>query len=371
MAPAPPQRKIIHVDMDAFFAAVEQRDNPDLRGLPVIVGGSVEGRGVVATASYEARRFGVHSAMSAARARKLCPQGVFLRGDYEKYARISREVRAILLRYTSLLEPLSLDEAYLDVTANKPGIPSATHVAEALRERIREELRLTASAGVGPNKLVAKIASDARKPDGLCVVPPGAVRAFMQDLPVRKIPGVGPALDARCRRFGLRTCGDVLEHDEETLVGWFGSTGAWLLHRAAGHDNSPVATTRLRKSCGIEDTFPRDLQTREEAREHLAELARGLQKRLEAHGLRGRTLTLKVKFNDFQQITRSRTLHDPVWTAGHMLAVVEELLRETEVGRRPVRLLGLAVSHLEEVEPHQLLLPFYRELLQSEDPGPR
>jgi len=360
-------RKIIHVDMDAFYAAVEQRDNPALRGCPVIVGGQPNSRGVVSTASYEARKFGIHSAMPTAHAYRLCPHGVFLSPDFSKYVEASRQIRDIFESYTDLVEPLSLDEAFLDVTENKHGNPSATRIAEAIRADILRETRLTASAGIGPNKFIAKVASDMNKPDGIYVVRPEEVAGFLESLPVRRIPGIGRVTEEACKKHGIAACGDFLPHSEEQLLSWFGSSGSWFYRLARGQDDRPVSASRDRKSCGIEDTFSQDLHTVGEAVGKLEQLARGLEKRLAKNSIRGRTVTLKVKYDDFTQITRSRSLHDPVDSAEHLLQTVCDLIPETDVGERPVRLLGISLSHLEEPEAdRQLLLPFYENLLAKD-----
>ena len=363
MTPAEtPQRKVIHVDMDAFFAAVEQRDRPELRGKPVIVGGSPQGRGVVSTASYEARRFGVHSAMPCSRAFRLCPQGIFLRPRFEAYQAVSNVVRAIFHDHTDLVEPVSLDEAYLDVTQNRHGIPSATEVAERIRREIFEQTSLTASAGVGPNKFIAKVASDMNKPDGLMVVPPARVREFLERLPVKKIPGIGPVTGRRCEELGIRSCCDFLKFDDTQLLRVFGKSGRHFLRLARGLDPRPVVADSERKSVSIEDTFPEDLIAPDESLAALEQLARGLEERLEKHGLLGRTVVLKVKYGDFRQITRQRSLGIAIRSRRSLLATARELLLETEVGRKPVRLLGLGVTHLlSDEEAHQQLFAFARE----------
>jgi len=354
---SPPVRKVIHVDMDAFYAAVEQRDRPELRGRPVVVGGDPRGRGVVATASYEARPFGIHSAMPSAQAYRRCPHAVFLRPDFERYRAVSKQVQAIFRRHTDLVEPLSLDEAYLDVTENARGLPSATAVAEAIRAEVRAETGLTASAGVGPSKLVAKIASDVDKPDGLCVVPPGRVADFLRGLPVRRLPGVGRKTEEACRQHGIETCGDLLAIPEDRLLEWFGSAGLAYRERARGLDPRPVVPERDRKSVSVEDTFAADVHTRAESVAVLERLAGKLGERLAKSRERGRTVVLKVKYADFRQITRSRTLTRSVAAGPDLLAVAVDLLEQTEVGRRPVRLLGIGLSHLDR-GPRQLLLPF-------------
>jgi DNA polymerase-4 len=360
------ERRILHVDMDAFFAAVEQRDRPELRGRPVIVGGPPDSRGVVCTASYEARRFGVHSAMPCSQAHRLCPDGIFVPPDFRRYAAASDRIHEIFLRHTDLVEPLSLDEAYLDVTQQKGGLPTATAVAQEIRRQIREELGLTASAGVSTTKAVAKIASDMRKPDGLTVVPPWKVAGFLAPLPVRRLPGVGPVTEAACRRLGILRCSDLLRHDEETLVQWFGRFGHELFRLARGIDDRPVITDWVRKSCGIEDTFPRDLLTRAEAEAALATLARNLSRRLEEEDLRGATVTLKVKYSDFTQITRARRLPAPTRRMDLLLRTASGLLGSTEVGQRPVRLLGIALGQLDtRGQGRQLHFPFMEDILAA------
>lgn len=359
----PPLRKIIHVDMDAFYASVEQRDRPELRGKPVVVGGPPQSRGVVCTASYEARKFGVHSAMPCAQAYRLCPEAVFVMPDFSKYSEVSERIHEIFREYTERVEPLSLDEAFLDVTENRIGEVSATRVAERIRADIRAATGLTASAGVAPNKFLAKVASDLKKPDGLAVIRPERVEEFLRDLPVRKVPGIGKVTEEACHRHGIRTCSDFLRHTEEQLVAWFGSSGPWFLQLARGIDPRPVVTDWVRKSCGIEDTFARDLTTTGAALAELERLAKGLEARLGSEPARGRTITLKVKYADFRQITRSRSLDHRTRDAGLILEVARELLAGTEVGRRPVRLLGLSVSNLDtEILAEQLFFPFYEAM---------
>ncbi len=355
-------RKVIHVDMDAFYAAVEQRDRPELRGQPVIVGGSPDSRGVVCTASYEAREFGVHSAMPCSRAQRLCPRGVFLRPRFEIYKAVSDTVRDIFHTHTDLVEPVSLDEAYLDVTVNKQGMTSATEIAEQIRKQISRQTDLTASAGVGPNKFIAKVASDMNKPDGMLVVPPASVGQFLAQLPVGKIPGIGKVTGQRCKELGIRVCSDFLARDERELVRAFGNSGRHFLRLANGLDPRPVVADSERKSVSIEDTFAQDLTTVDEARAALEQLALGLEARLRKVKLRGRTVTLKVKYGDFQQITRQRSLGIAIWRRRSLLSIADDLIPETELGQRPVRLLGLGVSHLEdEQDARQGLFSFAEE----------
>lgn len=295
-------RKIIHIDMDAFYASVEQRDDPSLKGKPVIVGWAGE-RSVVCAASYEARKFGVHSAMPASRARRLCPNGVWLVPDFERYRAVSNQIREIFERHTPLVEPLSLDEAYLDVTQELTGIPTATETAEVIRREIRQETRLTASAGVAPNKFLAKIASDWKKPDGLFVIRPHQVERFLTTLPVRKIPGVGKATEAVLHDMKIQTVGDLREFSEADLIARFGKWGTRLWELARGIDESPVEPSRKRKSWSSENTFAKDV-TREEAAEWIAEQAHRLWESLEERSMRGRTVTVKLRTPDFKTATR-------------------------------------------------------------------
>jgi DNA polymerase-4 len=298
-------RKILHIDMDAFYASVEQRDDPSLKGKPVIVGWAGE-RSVVCAASYEARKFGVHSAMPASRAKRLCPSGVWLTPDFERYRAVSRQVRDIFERHTPLVEPLSLDEAYLDVTQELTGIPTATETAETIRREIREETNLTASAGVAPNKFLAKIASDWRKPDGCFVIRPHQVEKFLVTLPVRKIPGVGKATEAILNEMNIVTVGDLHEFDEQQLIARFGKWGTRLYQLARGIDESPVVPSRKRKSWSSENTFSKDV-THEEAAAWIREQAQKLWESLEAKSMRGRTVTVKLRTPDFQTATRRLT----------------------------------------------------------------
>jgi len=295
-------RKIIHIDMDAFYASVEQRDDPSLKGKPVIVGWAGE-RSVVCAASYEARKFGVHSAMPASRAKRLCPNGVWLTPNFDKYRAVSHHIREIFERHTPLVEPLSLDEAYLDVTNELTGIPTATETAEVIRREIRSETNLTASAGVAPNKFLAKIASDWRKPDGLFVIKPHQVERFLTPLPVRKIPGVGKATEAVLHEMKILTVGDLREFSEEDLTQRFGKWGVRLWELARGIDESPVYNEWRRKSWSSENTFAVDV-TRAEAAGWITEEAQKLWESLQKNGLRGKTVTVKLRTPDFKTATR-------------------------------------------------------------------
>ena len=350
-AQATGSRKIIHIDMDAFYASVEQRDNPELRGKPVAVGGSRE-RGVVAAASYEARQFGVHSAMASITAKRKCPDLIFVKPRFEAYKAISLQIRAIFAAYTPIIEPLSLDEAYLDVTENLKGISSATQIAEQIRARIRAETELTASAGVSYNKFLAKLASDHRKPDGLFVITPKMGPEFVETLPVRKFHGVGPATAAKMQRLGINTGLDLRAQSQAFLQQHFGKAGSYYYWAARGIDERPVRADRIRKSVGAENTFPADLFTYEAAREALREIVDKVWGHCESSGLRGRTVTLKVKFANFRQITRSRTGQVQIRRRTELEELGNDLLGPVFPVARGIRLLGISLSSLsvEEAE---------------------
>ncbi|HEY1299728.1 MAG TPA: DNA polymerase IV [Stellaceae bacterium] len=338
-------RKIIHIDMDAFYASVEQRDNPELRGRPVAVGGSRE-RGVVAAASYEARKFGVHSAMPSVTAKRKCPELIFVKPRFDAYKAISLQIREVFAEYTPLIEPLSLDEAYLDVTENLKGIPSATRIAEEIRAQIRSETGLTASAGVSYNKFLAKIASDHRKPDGLFVITPEMGPEFVERLPVRKFHGVGPATDRKMKGLGIESGRDLKTQSLAFLQQHFGKVGAYYYWAARGIDERPVRADRIRKSIGSENTFSADLLTYEAAREALREIAAAVWGHCERSGTRGRTVTLKVKFANFRVITRSRTGQLPVGTQSELERLGNDLLGPLFPVAQGIRLLGIALSSL-------------------------
>ncbi|QZP08855.1 DNA polymerase IV [Caenibius sp. WL] len=339
-------RKIIHIDMDAFYASVEQRDDPSLKGKPVAVGGSAS-RGVVAAASYEARRFGVRSAMPSARARRLCPDLVFVRPRFDAYRAVSRQIHAIFRDYTSLIEPLSLDEAYLDVTADLRGIGSATRIAELIRQRIRDDLQLTASAGVSYNKFLAKIASDQNKPDGLCLIRPGEGAAFVAALPVRRFHGVGPRGAEKMAKLGIATGADLAAQDIAFLKTHFGSLADYLYRAARGIDLRPVRPDRPRKSVGAERTFAQDIATGPALRETLDTIADIVWERIERAQARGRTVTLKMRYADFALVTRARSVDH--WVAGkaEFAALGHALLDEMLPLPQPIRLMGLTLSSLE------------------------
>ncbi|MBU9888443.1 MAG: DNA polymerase IV [Candidatus Omnitrophica bacterium] len=345
-------KKFIHIDMDAFFAAVEQRDHPEYRGKPVIVGGDPRSRGVVSTCSYEARAFGVHSAMPAAQAKRLCPEGVFLRPRFEKYSEVSGTVMSILRKYTPLVEQVSLDEAYLDVSENLLKLEDPVALARLVKQHICGATRLTASAGVAPAMFLAKIASDMNKPDGLTVVTSEKVLEFLKDLPVRKLPGVGPKTESTLGRLGLRTCGDLWEAGESRLIAKLGKWGAGLYRMARGQEEREVNPHWERRQLSAEETFPRDIRDLAWLQEKLAALAVRVHRELQEEGNEGKTVVLKVKYHDFEQITRSRTLKAPPrdWQALHRIAC--SLLEEkTSAGRKPVRLLGLGISGLKKEAP--------------------
>lgn len=345
MDDAPP-RKIIHVDMDAFFASVEQRDQPELRGKPVAVGGG-EARGVVAAASYEARTFGVRSAMPGSRARRLCPDLIFVPPRFDAYRAVSAQIRAIFERFTDIIQPLSLDEAYLDVTRNKPGIVSATYIAEEIRRMIREELGLTASAGVSYNKLIAKLASDQNKPDGICVVTPEQGPAFMAAMPVGRIYGVGPVTAKRMEELGIRTGADLARWPIEELQAQFGKAARFYHGAARGIDHRPVEDKQVRKSISVEDTFADDLRDGAALAEALARVGDRLWPRVEKAQMFGRTVTLKVKFADFTLLTRSHSLDAPIRDLAQAMEVGHALLAAQLPVAKGVRLLGLGVHNFE------------------------
>ena len=339
-------RRIIHIDMDAFYASVEQRDDPKLRGRPVAVGGSPESRGVVAAASYEARAFGVRSALPMARALRLCPELLVVRPDFARYRAVSQQVMAILREASPLVEPLSLDEAYLDVTENLWGEPLAVSVAKRLKARIRDELRLTASAGVAPNKFLAKIASGWRKPDGLTVIAPERVERFLAQLPVEALWGVGPVTAKKLRAIGIARLVDVRKTSEERLRGAVGNLAGWLERLSRGEDPRPVEPHRPWMSLSGETTYARDLEDSGEIRAEIERLARRLAASLERKNLLARTVTVKVRYSDFSTVTRSHTAAAPTREAGEIAARARALLERTDAARRPVRLLGVGAHGL-------------------------
>ncbi|MBU2643501.1 DNA polymerase IV [bacterium] len=341
-------RKIIHIDMDAFYASVEIKDNPQLAGLPVLVGGSPQSRGVVSAASYKAREYGIRSAMPCSRAQRLCPEAVFLPPRFDRYKEISMHIHGIFRKYTHLIEPLSLDEAWLDVTSNLASIPSATWIAMHIKKEIKDQLGLTASAGVSYNKFLAKIASDEKKPDGLFVITPENASAFLETIPVRKIPGVGKVTNQKLQNLGIEKGYQLLEKSESYLVQRFGKLGGYLFRIIRGIDERQVQASLERKSVGIETTFSKDQLLGDKLNRELDHLLEGLFKRLKKTGKKGRTLHLKVKFEDFKQITRSITTNSIDADEAAIVRVAHQKLQEIclfEFPQRKIRLLGLSLSN--------------------------
>ncbi len=339
-------RFILHIDLDAYYASIEQRDHPDLRGKPVIVGGSPDRRGVVSTASYEARRFGVHSAMPSRTAQQLCPEAIFLPPRFGVYRAVSQQVMAIFKGHTELVEPLSLDEAYLDVTAAVHNLEEAVKLARGVKGQIRSTTDLTASAGVSYCKFLAKLASDAHKPDGLIVISPEQAPAFLDALSIDKFFGVGKVTARKLRDLGIENGADLKRLSEERLRALLGKQGSQLYHFVRGEDDRLVEPMRERKSVGKEVTFERDLVDRDRMEEVIEQLAKQVEHRLVELDLRGRTLTLKVKWSDFQLITRSISRPNGFQDAQAMMPVLHTLLTQLDGGNRPVRLLGVSVSNL-------------------------
>jgi nucleotidyltransferase/DNA polymerase involved in DNA repair len=341
------ERAIIHVDMDAFFAAVEQRDNPELRGRPVVVGADPKGgkgRGVVSTASYEARACGVHSAQPISQAYRLCPQAVFLPVDGEKYSRESERIRGVLSEFTPQIQFVSIDEAFLDATASLRLFGGKRRLAERIRQRIEDVTGLTASLGAAPSKLVAKIASDLKKPRGLVIVEPDEVEAFLRPLPVRRLPGVGPKTEQALTRMGVKTVGDLADIPIEELRERFGEHGEWMWNEAHGLDDSPVEESGEVKSIGHEHTFEVDTDERDLILRTLMHLCEGTARRMRQAGKQGRAVTTKVRFEDFTTLTRRQTLPRPVTEAAQIYAAAVENLLAAGIGGRKVRLVGVQVS---------------------------
>jgi DNA polymerase IV len=340
-----PHRKIIHIDMDAFSASVEQRDNPELRGKPVAVGGSAE-RGVVAAASYEARKFGVRSAMPSLTAKRQCPDLIFVKPRFEVYKEISRQIRDIFAEHTAIIEPLSLDEAYLDVTENLQGIPLARDIALRIREKIKAETGLNASAGISYNKFLAKLASDHRKPTGQFVISPEMGAAFVEALPVGKFHGIGPATSAKMNQLGIFTGLDMRKQTLEFMNANFGKAGAYYCWISRGVDERPVRANRIRKSVGAENTFSTDLTELDAMVAELEPLIDKVWHHCESVGSRGRTVTLKIKFADFEIITRSRSVSS-VADRGDLARLAIDMLENAMPLPKAVRLLGVSLSSLQ------------------------
>ena len=358
-------RKIVHIDMDAFFASVEQLDNPELRGKPVIVGGRPDSRGVVAACSYEARYYGIHSAMPCSRAYALCSHAIFIRPRMERYRELSARIMKIFKQYTDIIEPLSLDEAFLDITENKKRQCSATLLAREICKKIYDETGLTASAGVSSNKFIAKIASDLHKPNGITVIEPKEIPKFINDLPIEKFFGVGKVTAARMIRLGIKNGADLKAQTLEYLVHNFGKHGFFYYDIARGRDTRPVCPSRTRKSIGAERTLREDITNIDEVVDILHDISARVANSLESKKLSCRTVTLKVRYSDFSTITRSHTFKDPVSNQLDLFAPVPRLLDSTEAGYRKVRLLGLSASNLVPVDqrrPRQLPLPFHSSM---------
>ncbi|WP_298245814.1 DNA polymerase IV [uncultured Christiangramia sp.] len=337
-------RKIIHVDMDAFYASVEQLDNPDLRGKPVAVGGSSQ-RGVVSAASYEARKFGVRSAMSSVMAKRNCPDLIFVKSNFERYREISAQIREIFYEYTDLVEPLSLDEAYLDVTENKKGLMSATLIAKKIRDQIREKTGLNASAGISVNKFIAKVASDINKPNGQKTVPPEAVLEFLEELDIRKFYGVGKVTAEKMYRLGIFNGKDLKSKTEEYLSEHFGKSGRHFYRVVRGIHHSEVKPHRTRKSLGAERTFNENISSEIFMLEKLQNIAEEIERRLKRSDVAGKTITLKIKYSDFTQQTRSKTISYYISNNDLILEIAKELLYQEKM-KNSVRLLGISLSNL-------------------------
>lgn len=346
--------------MDAFYASVEQRDFPELRGQALAVGGSPDGRGVVAAASYEARKFGVRSAMPSRQALQQCPHLLFTKPRFDVYKEVSGQIRTIFKRYTDLIEPLSLDEAYLDVTEDKLGVGSAIEIAKTIKTAIRQELGLTASAGVSINKFIAKIASDYEKPDGLTFIGPSKIVAFLEQLPIDKFFGVGKVTATKMKSMGIHTGKDLKAFSEHDLIRRFGKSGKFFYHMVRGEDDRPVKPNRIAKSIGIEDTFETDIRDVEEMLKELRRLCEKLEKRLGNKAKQGRTVTLKIKFADFTQITRSKTSIFYMNTADDIFRQINELFAKLDMEDRRVRLLGVTLSNFYDADLEKLNSPQLR-----------
>ncbi|MFB4158484.1 DNA polymerase IV [Geomicrobium sp. JSM 1781026] len=352
-------RKIIHIDMDAFFSSVEERDDPRLKGKPVIIAKhphQTGGKGIVSTANYEARKFGVHSAMSAFEAYERCPHGVFVSGNYEAYREASAQIRNIMLRYTDLVEPMSIDEAYLDVTNNKKNIPSATVVARMIQRDIWKETKLTSSAGVSYNKFIAKIASDQQKPAGLTVIIPDEAEGFLRQLHVEEFPGVGPKTAQRMHELGIYTGDDLYQLEQMELIRLFGKAGMSYYKKIRGIDNKPIRIERERKSVGKEHTYFKNLYSETEVLTQLQRLADEVMNALVRHGKKGKTVVLKVRYHSFETITRRVSGNRHVQASDDIYEYAEELWAELGDAEKGIRLLGITVSNLEEAEHVQIPL---------------
>ncbi len=352
-------RVILHVDMDAFFAAIEQRDHPEYRGRPVVIGADPQqgrGRGVVATASYEAREYGIHSALPISQAWRRCPNAVFLRGNHRYYREVSAQVMDILSTFSPVIQKISIDEAFLDVTGSLRLFGSPEHLARTLKQKIRDECDLTASVGIAANKFIAKIASDLEKPDGLTICPPGQERAFLAPLPIRKLWGVGAKTAARLEALGLKTIGEIADYPVKGLIDRLGAWGYQLHQLAHGIDNRPVATRSLRKSISEETTYLEDVDDDSLVEHTLFTIADRLSRTMRRKGLKGRTITLKIRFEGFETHTRSRTLSDFINDADTLRAIAVSQYRSFQRQGRKVRLVGIGVSQLNTVFGEQMSL---------------
>lgn len=362
-----PIRKIIHVDMDAFYASVEQRDFPELRGKPIIVGGSPDSRGVVATCSYEARKFGVRSAMPAGYARRLCPDAIFVRPRFDVYREVSSEIRDVFLEFTDKVEAISLDEAYLDVTGSDVMQGSATLIAREIKRLIRERTGLTSSAGVSYNKFLSKIASDRQKPDGLCVILPEHAMQIICEMPIGAFHGIGPATEEKMKRLGILNGADLGQQTSEFLIEQFGKAGRHYYLIAQGVDDRPVNPDRIRKSWGAETTFAHDLTDMSEMLEHLRQLSEKVLSKMNARQSAGSTITLKVKYENFETVTRSITIAQRFSSEVDTSEYLSALLAKTDAGTRKVRLLGVSFSNLDGAGSSRKQLDVFRDVKMALD----
>ncbi len=355
-------RYILHIDMDAFFASVEQMDNPKYGGRPLIVGGNPEGRGVVAACSYEARKFGIRSALSAARAVKLCPHALFVRPRKERYKEVSIQIMEIFKRYSPFIEPLSLDEAFLDISSNHETMEAAAETAEEIRSRVFHEVGLTCSAGVSYNKFLAKVASDMKKPDGLTVIPIDEARSLLDTLPIGKFFGVGRVTEKKMHSLGIHYGRDILRFDKAQLIRFFGKAGAFFHDIARGVDNRPVESQKGRKSIGTETTFHSDIDDIDEIEKILRDLALKVEQGLQNKSCGATTVTLKVRYHNFTTVTRSCTHSIPINSVDEIMKCTRQLLETTDAGKIKIRLLGISLSNLTNTSrkiPVQLGLPFF------------
>jgi len=355
-------RYILHIDMDAFFASVEQMDNPKYGGRPLIVGGNPEGRGVVAACSYEARKFGIRSALSAARAVKLCPHALFVRPRKERYKEVSIQIMEIFKRYSPFIEPLSLDEAFLDISSNHETMEAAAETAEEIRSQVFHEVGLTCSAGVSYNKFLAKVASDMKKPDGLTVIPIDEARSLLDTLPIGKFFGVGRVTEKKMHSLGIHYGRDILRFDKAQLIRFFGKAGAFFHDIARGVDNRPVESQKGRKSIGTETTFHSDIDDIDEIEKILRDLALKVEQGLQNKSCGATTVTLKVRYHNFTTVTRSCTHSIPINSVDEIMKCTRQLLKTTDAGKIKIRLLGISLSNLTNTSrkiPVQLGLPFF------------